>query len=388
MGSSLLAGWASEAQRIYRWVRKSAFLLGVVVTATISVAFSWYPGWVITALLSLIVVRSFVAPDGSIDLDLMLDAIVLGLITWILDVPAGWVILAFPIAFAALLGSSRSIATTAALGLCFGLAPLLAPGLVVPDESAWAPDWLTEAHLDDETGGNMSSGVLVSFLIIAIAAIGERMRSLEQTRSRALAATAHDLRNSAAAVHGLGTALLDDELSDAGRDLAVALVDSAEENLRLTDDLFALARFFIEPEASESAAFELGEVTERLLAGRPDVQLREHSPTWAVGDRGRAAQVIRNLVANASMHGAPPIEVRIRRDGTQALVAVSDRGPGVPPTVEDTLFAESHSTGEGLGIGLATSRGFAEQMHGGLTYRRDGDETIFTLSLPLSDAHH
>ena len=220
---------------------------------------------------------------------------------------------------------------------------------------------------------------------MAIAVLSHRMRAIERARAASLAAVAHDLRNTAAAVHGLSVVLLDEDLSETGRNLAMALVDSSTEHVQLTDDLLALSRFFLEPGAGPAEVFDLTELARRTLANRPDIPIDGDEHAFAVGERGRTAQVIRNLIANATLHGAPPIQVHVRQMRAHTLVSVADHGPGVSGEVERTLFSPSTSTQEGLGIGLSTSRSFAEQMGGSLIHRRESGRTVFELALPSAD---
>ncbi|NND84848.1 MAG: HAMP domain-containing histidine kinase [Acidimicrobiia bacterium] len=382
MDRNLLADWASEAERLYRGVRRSAFIVGVVITVTAVLAFSWPGGWVIAVILAVVVARSLLAPNGRIEVDIVIDAIALGLTSWIVDVPAGWIILAFPVAFAALFGRLKLAGAVSVISLFFGLAPRVAPTLFNLTDATWVPDFVSIELVDDSTGRGLASGVLIVFLLIVIAMISRRMRTIERTRAQSLASVAHDLRNTAGAVQGLSVALLDEELSRGGRELAMGLLESANENLQLTDDLLALSRFYLEPAGGEINPFDLAALVRRTLANRPDIQVTTPAEVWALGDRGRTAQVLRNLVANATLHGAPPFEVIVH--ATKGLVSTSvvDCGTGVSAEVERTLFTPSSSSKDGLGIGLATSLSFAEHMGGTLTHRREPDRTIFTLALP------
>ena len=91
-------------------------------------------------------------------------------------------------------------------------------------------------------------------------------------------------------------------------------------------------------------------------------------PVFVRGDPALLRRMIRNLIENAQQHGVPPVEVRVRRDGKQAVLTVSDRGPGIPPSERELVFAPFYrsagSQSRGSGLGLALVRQIARQ-HGG-----------------------
>jgi two-component system sensor histidine kinase KdpD len=77
-------------------------------------------------------------------------------------------------------------------------------------------------------------------------------------------------------------------------------------------------------------------------------------------------QVLINLIDNALKHGAPPLALRARRDGSVVVVEVSDHGGGVPTELGATLFDKfvRASNAPGAGLGLAVVRAIVEA-HGG-----------------------
>lgn len=107
-------------------------------------------------------------------------------------------------------------------------------------------------------------------------------------------------------------------------------------------------------------------------------------------------KVIFNLLSNAvkfTFDGT--ISVRVRRDGDDAVIVVSDTGTGVPPGEIPRLFERFHRienvaarSHEGSGIGLALVKELIE-LHGG-TIAVDsvqGAGTTFTIRLPFGTAH-
>lgn len=91
-------------------------------------------------------------------------------------------------------------------------------------------------------------------------------------------------------------------------------------------------------------------------------------PVTVAGDPTLLRHMIRNLIENAQRHGAPPVEVQVRRDGERAVLTVSDGGDGIPPGERERIFAPFYrprgTSAPGSGLGLALVRQIARQ-HGG-----------------------
>ncbi len=103
----------------------------------------------------------------------------------------------------------------------------------------------------------------------------------------------------------------------------------------------------------------------------------------------RINQVFMNLLLNALQamgeHGT--LTIRTRSNSTQVSVAISDRGPGIPPETLAEVFDPGFTTkGErvGMGLGLAISRQIVDQHSGDMEVESVlGEGTTFTVSLPL-----
>ena len=93
---------------------------------------------------------------------------------------------------------------------------------------------------------------------------------------------------------------------------------------------------------------------------------------WA--DPLRVRQMIRNLYSNAQRYGGPTIRVTMELVDDEAVVSVSDDGPGIPRAERDNIFdaftqasTNVHQPGS-IGLGLTVARTLAEAMGGSLTY--------------------
>jgi len=90
-----------------------------------------------------------------------------------------------------------------------------------------------------------------------------------------------------------------------------------------------------------------------------------------VADERRVRQILYNLLSNAIGFSPPgeTITLAAERHSDAILLSVSDRGPGIPDTLQDRVFNrfETHTLGSrhrGTGLGLSIVRSFVE-LHGG-----------------------
>jgi signal transduction histidine kinase len=97
--------------------------------------------------------------------------------------------------------------------------------------------------------------------------------------------------------------------------------------------------------------------------------------------------LILNLVGNALDAAGPGGTVKIRETMhlKDAVLEVSDNGPGPPEAIRDRLF-ETFVTGkpDGVGLGLATARTTAEAHGGAVRWERSDGWTRFFVRLPIA----
>ncbi len=110
-------------------------------------------------------------------------------------------------------------------------------------------------------------------------------------------------------------------------------------------------------------------------------------------DPDRFVQVLWNLLENASKYSLSyaPIKVEDKWTGTEVVIGVADRGPGIPLGEHEKIFQhfyrldrDRRAHTKGSGLGLAICRGIVEA-HGGRIWVEDrpGGGSIFRIALPL-----
>jgi signal transduction histidine kinase len=226
---------------------------------------------------------------------------------------------------------------------------------------------------------------MIVIVDLDISDLREAEQALEEaieSKDRLMATLSHELRNPLSGVVGFISILTNDWDSmddDTRREMAEDIAAQVGDMSSLLDDFLT---FNVDSSLCvDDQLLTVADVLESLdLAG---VKLEIDPAIKARGDALRIRQVIRNLMRNAERHGG---ERRILRtvtiDGMLAI-QMRDDGPGVSSEVLERLFEPfSHGSKSGsLGLGLAVSRKLAKAMGGDLTYRREGDTTVFELRL-------
>ena len=114
----------------------------------------------------------------------------------------------------------------------------------------------------------------------------------------------------------------------------------------------------------------------RLAAAARGRRLRlrsELAPGRARVDRGRLAQALGNLLANAIEHGSGTVELSGRRAGGRVVIEVRDEGP------------RPRAGAAGRGRGLAIAAAAADDLGGRLTREGRDGATVAALELPAAD---
>jgi signal transduction histidine kinase len=122
----------------------------------------------------------------------------------------------------------------------------------------------------------------------------------------------------------------------------------------------------------------------RASAAGRDITVTVRSDLVVSADQIRLEQALANLVDNALLHGAGPIELAGWRDATGTHLAVSDAGPGFGERAGASIFARfqrGNSLRRGNGLGLAIVHAIAAAHDGTVAVDSD-DGARVTITLP------
>jgi signal transduction histidine kinase len=234
-------------------------------------------------------------------------------------------------------------------------------------------------------------------------------RAADRSKDEFIALVSHELRTPLTSIVGYVELLEEDALStepalDPGerRRFLEVINRNARRLLRLVGELLFVARVDAGGLDLERERVDLRElVADSIEAAHPaaeDAGVRldaevDGGPAIE-GDAGRIGQAVDNLLSNAikfTPRGGL-VRVRARSAGPEAMISVSDTGPGLAPSDQDRLFerffraapARTANT-PGIGLGLVITRAIVEG-HGGRIELQSapGAGATFTLLFPLA----
>ncbi len=234
----------------------------------------------------------------------------------------------------------------------------------------------------------------------------EALRESDHRKSEFLAVLSHELRNPLAPIRN-GVYILDhvdpsSEQAVRARDIIrrqtehlARMVDDLLDTMRITRGRFQLQRERLDLcDAVRKATEDL-----RPLFERCGVELRVERPagaTWVDADPTRIAQVLGNLLQNATKFCPRGGSVRVSTTaaGGWARLSVKDSGIGIDPALLERIFepfAQADQglarTSGGLGLGLHLVKSLAE-LHGGTAFAQSeglGRGAELVVSLPLAE---
>ena len=231
------------------------------------------------------------------------------------------------------------------------------------------------------------------------------LERLNELKNQFLGTAAHDLRNPLFVVQSCSKFLLSkaaDRLTEEQLEFLTIIRSYSDFMLQMVDDLLDVSaiesgRLELHPEPTDLVALVRRNVSlNSLLAESKGIQLsfrEEGALPPIIVDPVKMEQVLNNLISNAIKFSAPgsPVRVRVSHQGGEALIAVEDKGPGIPPVERDKLFrwfgrtsVRSTAGERSVGLGLAISHRIVSAHQGRIWLESEvGSGSTFYVSLPL-----
>jgi signal transduction histidine kinase len=228
--------------------------------------------------------------------------------------------------------------------------------------------------------------------------------AIRRLRAYFLANISHEFRTPLSALHAsvellleemgaLSRAEMGDLLNSVHRSVTglQTLIDNLLESSRIEAGRFSIRR---RPSDLNAIIADAVHMTRPLLERRCQelAVSKPSNPQTIDADPTRLTQVLVNLLSNASKYSpvGAPVELSVEVADDRLRVVVADRGPGIPPDEQSSLFQRfvrldaQDGTQYGVGLGLSVVKAIVEEHGGkvGVDARPDGG-SAFWLTLPL-----
>jgi signal transduction histidine kinase/CheY-like chemotaxis protein len=242
-----------------------------------------------------------------------------------------------------------------------------------------------------------------SRLLASESAARAQAEQASRAKDEFLAMLGHELRNPLSPiVTAMELIKLRSGPGERGREYAV-IERQVRHLVRLVDDLLDVSRVTRGKIALDRKPIEIADIVEQAVeVVSPLLERHKHelhldvprTDLRVLGDRGRLAQAVTNLLTNAAKYTPEPghIAVTAGRDGDDVQVRVTDDGVGLAPDLLPLVFEpfvqgpRSPERAEGgLGIGLALVKSLVH-LHGGSVWAGSegpGRGSEFVIRLPL-----
>ncbi|HEX5369095.1 MAG TPA: PAS domain S-box protein [Dehalococcoidia bacterium] len=231
----------------------------------------------------------------------------------------------------------------------------------------------------------------------------QQMRELSQAnaaKDEFLGFVAHELRTPLAVLYGSAQFLRShyETIAESDRTELIDTVANECEQMRLlVENLLALAR----PQTAESLKLTQIDLNSAVIGAIADFNRRvprrkvhfnaNEDPVFASLEATYFDRVMQNLFENADKYSPPDelIDVAVRSISGQAIIEVSDRGPGVDPAELDLIFDSFYRSSRtaakttGKGLGLSVCKRLIDVMDGTIEARtRLGGGLLVRVTLP------
>lgn len=289
--------------------------------------------------------------------------------------------------------SLRPLVRVAAVAQRVSTLSLSAGAVDIPDRVAPA-----DTRVDNEVGRVGSS--LNDLLGHVQSSLAARQHSEDQLR-RFIADASHELRTPLASIRGYAQLSLGEDapMTPTQARSFDRIESEAERMASLVDDLLLLARL----DAGQPLRREEVELTLLAVDAVSDAQAADAAHEWRLdvagddlisvtGDENRLRQVVANLLRNAQTHtpAGTTVTLSLVREGAEAVLRVTDTGPGIDPAVAERLFDrfargdESRNRDAGsTGLGLSIAEAIVTAHRGSISVESRPGRTVFEVRLPV-----
>jgi PAS domain S-box-containing protein len=233
----------------------------------------------------------------------------------------------------------------------------------------------------------------------------EALKKIDQAKGELLANVSHELRTPLASIKGFIETLIETDVNWSKMQQLEFLTSANREVDRLTlliRDLLDMSRIDSGKLNLDKHSYTVNEILDSTLGvlstitSKYKLEIEKASDLPPIqADKVRIAQVITNLVENATKFspGGSQIKIEAVQKDTTVIISVEDHGIGMSPEVVSNLFNRFYQAKEivsgktrGTGLGLSICKGIAEA-HGGKIWveSQESKGSKFSFTIPITD---
>ncbi|MES2510252.1 MAG: ATP-binding protein [Pseudomonadota bacterium] len=220
------------------------------------------------------------------------------------------------------------------------------------------------------------------------------MAEINRARNQLMAMLGHDLRDPLQSISNTATLL---EKRGGDDRISQRLMSSSTRMQRLVSQVMDMSRMHSGSLTFQMREVDLAALFEQLIAetraAHPGMEIMPRLPQhlFANVDADRMAQVLSNLLSNASHHGTAgePVLVQLGEKNGIVTMEVSNSGAPIPDEMVPTLFqpfkrmtTQSPTNRNGLGLGLYIAHKVIAGHGGELSYTYADPYVVFSASFP------
>ena len=204
-----------------------------------------------------------------------------------------------------------------------------------------------------------------------------RLRESQAQNRRFVADVSHELRTPLSALVAEASIIREhlDGLPPEARRAGELLAGDVARLRTLVDELMELSRFDASAEQVDAEPVDLVGLVRTIATARlPEARLSlPVAPVVVATERRRLERILGNLLDNAREHAAAAgVDIELLQGADEVVIAVADRGPGVPPDRLARIFerfykADPSRRSGSSGLGLAIAAEHAQLLGGRLT---------------------
>lgn len=213
-----------------------------------------------------------------------------------------------------------------------------------------------------------------------------------------VATLSHDIKTPIASIRGYAEALTMsmDSAPERRERYAEVIMRKCDDVTRITNDMFLHSIHDLDKLSMKQEDIELSELLEEtiesLSGNTNDICKIDSFPQGqTLGDRGRVAQVIENIITNSRKYAAGSkidVSARIDAEAGNYVVRIKDEGPGIPDEDMPFIFNKFYRGGNvkdapGAGLGLYIVKFIMEQMGGDVKLENSKDGLAVSLLFKL-----